>query len=401
MKRIRETNRCRSSIELFSGAGGLALATHSAGFSHEGLFEWNSDACRTLIDNSISNSLQGITAWGGKIYEGDVTNCSFSKYENIDLVAGGPPCQPFSLGGKHGGMTDHRDMIPQFIRAIRESRPKAFLMENVRGLARKSFATYLNYSILQLSFPEIEIRSNEDWTGHLRRLQKHFTSRASNSGLNYHVVPQILNAADYGVPQCRERLFIVGFRSDINANWCFPQPTHSVDRLIFEQGVSFEYWRRLGIKRRDLAPQYFRRLKSVKENRESTLLPWKTVREAIADLPEPFLNDDNRGWILNHRYQDGARPYPGHTGSPIDAPSKTLKAGGHGVPGGENMIDFGDGTYRYLSIREAARIQTFPDKWRFHGAWSEAMRQLGNAVPVQLAEIVASSIYSTLDMKAA
>ena len=86
----------------------------------------------------------------------------------------------------------------------------------------------------------------------------------------------------------------------------------------------------------------------------------------------------------------------GHTGSPIDWPSKTLKAGVHGVPGGENMIAFHDGSVRYLTVREAARVQTFPDLWRFEGAWSEAMRQLGNAVPVQLASVVARSVADRL-----
>jgi DNA (cytosine-5)-methyltransferase 1 len=96
--------------------------------------------------------------------------------------------------------------------------------------------------------------------------------------------------------------------------------------------------------------------------------------------------------MLNHRLQEGARVYPGHTGSPLDLPAKTLKAGGHGVPGGENMLVRTDGGVRYFSIRESARLQTFPDGYELHGAWGEAMRQLGNAVPVTLAQVVASSV---------
>jgi DNA (cytosine-5)-methyltransferase 1 len=100
--------------------------------------------------------------------------------------------------------------------------------------------------------------------------------------------------------------------------------------------------------------------------------------------------------VLNHRFQPGARSSAGHTGSPLDEPAKTLKAGVHGVPGGENMLVRADGSLRYFTIRESARLQTFPDDFRFHGAWSEAMRQLGNAVPVDLAEIIASDVYRRL-----
>src|SRR5690606_23982614 len=120
--------------------------------------------------------------------------------------------------------------------------------------------------------------------------------------------------------------------------------------------------------------------------------PWVTVREAIQDLPSPKSKNE----FNNHEYRDGAKSYPGHTGSPIDEPSKTLKAGDHGVPGGENMIRYNDDSIRYYTVREAARIQTFPDDYHISGAWSECMRQIGNAVPVTLAEVVASSIYKIL-----
>jgi DNA (cytosine-5)-methyltransferase 1 len=100
--------------------------------------------------------------------------------------------------------------------------------------------------------------------------------------------------------------------------------------------------------------------------------------------------------ILNHRFQAGARSYPGHTGSPIDEPAKTLKAGDHGVPGGENMLRKLDDSIRYFTVRESARLQAFPDNFLFHGSWTETMRQLGNAVPVTLAEAVAGSIRDQL-----
>ena len=114
------------------------------------------------------------------------------------------------------------------------------------------------------------------------------------------------------------------------------------------------------------------------------------MRDAISDLPDPERYPQNG--IVNHIHNPGARAYPGHTGSPLDEPAKTLKAGDHGVPGGENMLAFPDGRIRYFTAREAARLQTFPDHYTFTGAWSETMRQLGNAVPVQLAWVVAQTL---------
>lgn len=394
---IPTTRAPLQSVELFTGAGGLGLATHLSGYHHKGLFEWNVDACDTLRANAQEAAVKGLSRWRGKVNQGDVRDVRFEQFQGIDLVAGGPPCQPFSLGGRARGMEDQRDMIPQFIRAVREAQPRAFIMENVRGLARKSFATYLHYTELQLSYPAIHRKKGEVWEEHMGRLQQHHTSSPRKRGLAYNVVLDVLNAADYGVPQCRERLFIVGFRSDIDAQWSFPTATHSQERLLHDQWVSGDYWERVGARKpSDIQKSVASRLKALNRLPTPTALPWQTVREAIADLPVPFDGVDHRRNIFNHRFQPGARPYIGHTGSPIDSPSKTLKAGDHGVPGGENMIDFGNGKYRYFTIREAARIQTFPDAWHFRGVWSEAMRQLGNAVPVDLAKVVAGSVAQTL-----
>jgi DNA (cytosine-5)-methyltransferase 1 len=121
---------------------------------------------------------------------------------------------------------------------------------------------------------------------------------------------------------------------------------------------------------------------------------WRTVRDALAGLPEPAPRADGR--FPDHVLMPGARPYPGHTGSPLDRPAKTLKAGDHGVPGGENMLVRPDGSVRYFTVREAARLQTFPDDFVFSGAWSESMRQIGNAVPVALARAVADTVVAAL-----
>ena len=122
--------------------------------------------------------------------------------------------------------------------------------------------------------------------------------------------------------------------------------------------------------------------------------PWRTVRDALMGLPDPEREPSSN--LANHVFNPGARSYPGHTGSPLDEPAKTLKAGDHGVPGGENMLVRPDGSLRYFTVREAARLQTFPDHYVFRGSWSEAMRQLGNAVPVLLGETVARSVAAAL-----
>src|SRR5690606_22912396 len=111
---------------------------------------------------------------------------------------------------------------------------------------------------------------------------------------------------------------------------------------------------------------------------------WRTVRDAICDIPDPELKPGAERRFADHRFQPGARSYTGHTGSPMDEPAKTLKAGVHGVPGGENMLLRPDGSVRYFTVRESARLQTFPDDFLFRGSWSEAMRQLGNAAPGRL-----------------
>ncbi len=128
---------------------------------------------------------------------------------------------------------------------------------------------------------------------------------------------------------------------------------------------------------------------------KSNLRAWRTVRDALAGLPNPR-NTHEMHKFHNHRFQKGARTYPGHTGIPMDLPAKTLKAGDHGVPGGENMMVLHDGSVRYFTVRESARLQTFPDGYRFHGSWSETMRQLGNAVPVALAQRIGSSVAKKL-----
>lgn len=301
-------------LELFAGCGGLALGAERAGFRHVAVIERDERASATLKQN---------TSW--PLRQCDVRSIDFKPFRGeVELVAGGPPCQPFSVGGRGRADKDPRDMFPEAMRAVDEVRPQAFLFENVAGLTRPRFQSYLRGVISSLA----------------------------SVGEGYKVASMVANAADYGVPQIRRRLFIVGFRRDLGICWEPPAPTHPRER-------------------------------------------WVSVAQALADLPDPELSPDTTPFD-DHRFHPHARAYKGHTGSPLDRPSKALKAGVHGVPGGENMLRRPDGSVRYFSVREAARLQTFPDSWRFAGSWTDALRQLGNAVPVRLAEVVAAGIAAQL-----
>lgn len=381
------------SVELFAGAGGLAMGMGRAGFDHAAVVEWDHDSCQTFRQNQRDHA-RDVERW--PLHEMDAREFDYASLRDIAVVSGGPPCQPFSMGGKHAGHMDARDMFPEAVRAVRELRPKAFIFENVKGLLRRGFSTYFNYIHLQLSYPELTRKRGETWERHCARLEKHHTG--NKGAATYNVVTHLLNAANYGVPQKRERVFFVGLRSDLGINWSFPQSTHTEDALLRDQWITGEYWERHKVARRARPSMNARLEARIARLRDDRVgghgKPWQTVRDAISDLPDPEMRKHNA--FTNHVFNPGARSYPGHTGSAYDEPAKTLKAGDHGVPGGENMLLRNDGTVRYFTVRESARLQTFPDDYVFHGAWSENMRQLGNAVPVKLGEAVATSVAKAL-----
>ncbi len=389
------------SIELFAGAGGLGIGISLAGFRHEAVLEWDKHACDTIRANQDRN-VAPVADWP-RVEGVDISKFDFTTIpDDIDLLSGGPPCQPWSLGGKHRAHRDRRNLFPEVIRAVRDLKPKAIIVENVKGLTRESFSHYFEYIKLQIGYPEIVQRPAEAWSEHFARLEREHRARR-HGGLWYRVAVEILNATDYGVPQRRERVFIVGFRSDIDVAWSFPKPSHSLDSLLWDQWITGEYWERHRVSKkvRPSVPGGLRgrvvRLKQMLFSPADE--PWTTVRDAIADLPDPE-RDPRAVEVPNHRFNPGARTYPGHTGSPLDEPGKTLKAGVHGVPGGENMVAMADGGVRYLTVRESARLQTFPDDYVFHGSWTESMRQLGNAVPVRLAQAVATEARKHLQSSA-
>lgn len=385
------------SVELFVGAGGLGIGVSKVGFQSVAVIDWDRWACDTIRENA-KRRLQPLDSW--PLHECDIREFDFEQIEgSVDLVTGGPPCQPFSLGGLHRAFLDDRDMFPEAIRAVRTLRPRAFIFENVKGLTRATFANYLEYVRLQLRHPELIARRDEAWLEHLARLEDHET-HGRFAGLEYRVVVRVLNAANYGVPQRRERVFIVGFRSDAGVEWHFPRETHSQAALFWSQWRSGEYWDLHGVAMSDRPDGGRAKARALCLDGPPVAEPWQTVRDAISDLPDPERAPRAAQGYHDHRFQPGARSYPGHTGSPLDEPAKTLKAGVHGVPGGENMLRRADGTVRYFTVRESARLQTFPDDMVFHGSWTETMRQLGNAVPVELARTAAESVRDRLTQTA-
>ena len=241
------------SVELFAGAGGLAMGASLAGFESQAIVEWDRWACDTIRENR-DRQYPLVKDW--PLHEDDVRDFDCSLLSgDIDLVAGGPPCQPFSIGGKHRGHMDERDMFSAMVDVVEQLKPRALIVENVRGLTRPKFSNYFSYVLLRFEFPEIRMREGEKWTDHLARLERQKTS-GRRSGLTYEIVHRVLNAADFGVPQWRERVFIVGFREDVGVKWSFADApeTHSLDALLSDQWITGEYWERHGIPDGDQRP---------------------------------------------------------------------------------------------------------------------------------------------------
>jgi DNA (cytosine-5)-methyltransferase 1 len=375
----------RQSVELFAGGGGMALGMREAGFEHTSLVEWWKPAARVLRHNAERQP----SLWKpDSVIEKDVTDAldELGERGTVHLVAGGPPCQPFSLAGAHAGDSDERNQFPSALRVVRKLRPELVVFENVPGLLRPSFEPYLDYVKAQLRRPDIKPLDNDElWDRHHDRI------RASKEEPTYRLYQEEVDAADLGVPQSRKRVFIIAIRADVQGagTWNRIPTTHSRDRLLHDQYVTGTYWQEHDLEPPEEVPgrvaARVRRLEltGVDEDRER----WLTLRDALRDVPAPTLADDDAAWP-NHKRIDGARVYAKHTGSPVDMPSKTIKAGVHGVAGGEAMLRELDGTVRYLSVREAALVQGFPQDYEFPGPRSRVMGVIGNAVAVKVAATI-------------
>lgn len=366
-------------IDLFAGAGGMALGLEAAGFKLAALLDHDPDATATLVENA------GVAGrWTGDLVKtADVASYDFSALgAGVDLCSAGVPCQPWSQGGLHAGYDDHRDMFPALLQAVVAVRPMVVLVENVSGLTRYAFDDYVGHVKLRLSHPSAVALPGEDWRQFDQRLRQEV---GAGRGAEYIVESKTCDAADFGVPQRRKRIFIQAVRATLGSTPFWPMPTHSSEALR-EAIADGAYHTEHGIPGHDHLIGDEPTTLHIVDGR----LRWRTVRDALRGLEYPA----KRGvpGIDNHVYVSGARSYPGHTGSPWDQPAKTIKAGVHGVGGGENMLRHPNGKLRYFSIREAARLQTFPDQYKFPETRSIAMRQIGNAVPVDLARAIGAAI---------
>lgn len=305
-------------VSLFAGAGGLDLGFVQAGFDIVWANDFDSDAVETYRANL-----------GEHIVCGDISAVPSSEIPQCDVLIGGFPCQGFSVANRKRSASDERNQLyKEYLRILHAKRPKVFLAENVKGILSLDKGAVIDMIVSDF--------------------QKE----------GYRVQYRLVNAADYGVPQKRMRVIIVGVRNDLAKEFEYPTPTHSGKA---QEGVP----------------------------------AWVTMREALKDVPDPDgqLADTVPNNVYS-RYKVKPRNFTGHRLSNGDQPSPTILARGNGG-GGVCAIPHYNGVRR-LSIRESACIQTFPITFEFYGKMNSCYRQIGNAVPVLLARALAAQIRKLL-----
>ncbi len=325
------------SIELFAGGGGLALGMSRAGFKHVLLNEFDHSACETLRHNRPQ--------WN--VVEGDVCNVDFSKWKGkVDFISGGFPCQAFSYAGKGGGFNDTRGtMFFQLARAVKEIQPKVFMGENVRGLAAHDNGRTLEVIknvIVELGYTLID--------------------------------PRVLKALRYKVPQKRERLILIAVRNDyadkVKFEWPSPYKRIMTLRDAFFAGELYPT---------DVPDAPYQKYPE-KKRRVLAMVPeggdWR-------DLPIEVQKE----YMGASFYLGGGKTGMARRLS-LDEPSLTLTC----APAQKQTERCHPIETRPLTVREYARIQTFPDDWEFAGNLSAQYKQIGNAVPVNLAWAIGRSI---------
>ena len=304
-------------VEICAGAGGQAIGLDMAGFEHIALVEYEAEYCQVLKDNKPN--------WN--VICGDVHDFDGKPYEGVDLLAGGVPCPPFSVASKQLGKDDERDLFPEAIRLVEEMKPRAVMLENVRGFLDPKFAEYREH-ILE-----------------------------SIKALGYKVKIKLLNASDYGVPQLRPRVIIVGIRNDIKTEFEYPDE-HTVD-----------------------APTVGETLKELMgANGWKGLDAWVEQANKIAPT------------IVG-----GSKKHGGPDLGPVRARRAWAELGvdGAGVANEAPTADF-EGMPK-LTKEMIALIQGFPPEWKFGKKKTAACRMIGNAFPPPVAKAVGLEIRRCLE----
>ncbi|EKN3347479.1 DNA (cytosine-5-)-methyltransferase [Yersinia ruckeri] len=329
-------------LELFAGAGGMALGLEKAGLISVMMNEIDKHACNTLRKNRPN--------WN--VVEGDVAKVDFTPYYGkIDVLAGGFPCQAFSYAGKKLGFEDTRGtLFFEFARAIKETKPKIILGENVRGL--------LNHDE--------------------GRTLKTITTIIDELGYQL-IEPKVLKAMFYKVPQKRERLLIVAIRKDLSSKVNFSWPVVHNKVLTLKDAL-----KKGELYTCDVPESEGQKYPKRKQDILSLVPPGGYWR----DLPE----DIQKEYMLKSYYLGGGKTGMARRLS-WDEPSLTLTC----APAQKQTERCHPEETRPLTVREYARIQTFPDDWDFTGPISAKYRQIGNAVPVNLAYAIGKSLVSALN----
>lgn len=321
-------------IELFAGAGGLALGMEQAGLEGICFVEFDKSACETLKTNRPN--------WN--VICDDIHNVDFRVVcGSVDVVTGGAPCQAFSYAGKKLGFEDTRGtLFHEFARCVKETQPKMFLFENVRGLlSHDKGRTFETISSVFIS-------------------------------LGYQIQHQVLNACYHGVGQKRERIIVIGIRNDL------------VDKIHFEYPKPDKEWTTLRTALKDV-PKSQGEAYSEKKRKVMELVP---PGGCWVDLPEDIAKD----YMKASYYSGGGRRGMARRIS-WDEPCLTLTTS----PSQKQTERCHPDETRPFTVREYARIQAFPDDWAFTGTMSEQYKQIGNAVPVEMARRVGVQIIKALE----
>jgi DNA (cytosine-5)-methyltransferase 1 len=326
---------------LFSGCGGLDLGFTNAGFEMIYANDFDKMCWQTFEKNHHL-----------KIDGRSIVDVKSEEIPDVDGIIGGPPCQSWSLAGEMRGIKDKRgQLFYEYIRILKDKKPKFFLAENVPGIISKTHLPTFN------------------------KILEEFRKVTPGYDVKY----KLLNAADYGVPEERKRVIVIGFRKDLNITFEFPEPTHSKDG--------------------------------------KTKPKWVSLKEAIGDLPKSLPAKEKNKKNENLQFSNQEHMTGGFSTIYMSRnrrknwgePSFTIQAGGRHAPlhpSSAKMINVGPDTWKFdgenpkhrrLSVRECARIQTFPDDFIFYYTnISDGYKMIGNAVPVKLANIVAEQIKKIL-----